>query len=121
MQLQINSEYRIRTDENCIMLEKSRIAKDGKNQGNEIWEVVGYYPDIEWAYKGMIRHGILKSDLQGVDEVLLAVKTLAVEIRESLSESNIKQLVQKWDKLLRDMALENELLKKQLNRKGVAE
>lgn len=117
MELQINLEYRVRTDEYNIFLEKRRISQKGKTAGQEAWDIVGYYPDIEWALREMLKCEILRSDLQGVQAVVNAVERATEDIKKALSESNIKRL----DKQIRDLAMENELLRKKLNKEGDGE
>jgi hypothetical protein len=117
LELQINLEYRVRTDEFNIFLEKRRIVKEGKSAGQEAWDNIGAYPDFNWAYRGMVKHGILRSDLQGVQAIIDAIDRVHKDIKESLSEANIKTL----DKQMRSLAMENELLKKKLNKEGAAE
>jgi hypothetical protein len=92
LELQINLEYRIKTDPLNIILEKRRIAKKGASEGKEVWEAVGNYP--------------------GVQAIITAIERSTQTIKESLSESNIKIL----EKQLRKVTMENELLKKQLNK-----
>lgn len=117
MELQINLEYRVRTDEYNIFLEKRRIAQKGKTAGQEAWDIVGYYPEIEWALRAMIKCEILRNDLHGVQAIVNAVERAVGEIKTALSESNIKRL----DKQMRDLAMENELLRKKLNKEGDGE
>jgi hypothetical protein len=117
LELQINNNYRIRTDELNVMLEKRRVAKKGATEGIEIWEIAGYYPEMEWAYKDMLRRKIHTSDLVGVQAIVAAIDEAKTEITESVSEPNIKRL----DKQMRKLAMENELLRKKLNKEGNGE
>lgn len=112
MELQINNNYRVRTDELNVMLEKRRVAQKGKSEGTEVWETVGYYPEFEWALREMLRRGILQSDLYGVKAIVDAIEVFAEDVKKALSESNIKRL----DKQMRKLAMENELLRKKLDK-----
>lgn len=112
MELQINNNYRIRTDDLSVMLEKRRVAQKGKSEGTEVWEIVGYYPEFDWALREMLRRGMLQSDLYGVKAIVDAIGSATEDIKKALSESNIKRL----DKQMRKLAMENELLRKKLDK-----
>jgi hypothetical protein len=117
LELQINNDYRIRTDELNVMLEKRRVGKKGATEGIETWDIVGYYPEMRWAYNAMLKRSIHVSDLEGVQAIVTAIERVEMDIKESLSESNIRRL----DKQMRKLAMENELLKKKLNKVEVQE
>jgi len=67
--LQITDEWRITTDPQNFILQKSRIVKEGKNKGEVIWSSVGFYPTLDRACKGLIRKGLKESDLQDVKAI----------------------------------------------------
>jgi hypothetical protein len=117
LELQINKDYRVRTDELNIFLEKKRIAEKGKSAGQEVWEPIGSYPEFDWAYRAAIKHGISTNDLKELLTIVTLLEKMYQDIKESLSEANLKRL----DKQMRSLAMENELLKKKLNKEGAAE
>lgn len=84
MTITVNEEYRIVTDEYNFMLQQKKVRKKGKNAGNEIWVTVGYYPSIEYAYEALIRRGLLKEDLEGVQQVIDYLEKIHKEIKKSL-------------------------------------
>jgi hypothetical protein len=114
LELQINQDYRIRTDEYNIILEKSRIPETGNMKGQIVWDTMGYYPDFDWAFRAMIKCNIFKSDLRDIESIIATIDSATHDIKECLSEANLKRL----DKQMRSLALENELLKKKLNKEG---
>lgn len=61
----INNDYRIDSDDNCYTLQERRIAKTGKNAGQDIWSPVSYHKTLKntlekyrrVAHKNALRDG----------------------------------------------------------------
>lgn len=68
MILKLNDDYRIETDEKNFILQKKRVVEKGANAGEIIWDNLGYYGNkIDWAIAGCIRHGLMKSEVEGLE------------------------------------------------------
>jgi len=106
MILKINEDYRITTDSICIILEKKRvIQKNTKNHkaGDEVYDTIGYYGEFEHAYRAMVKHGLLTSDLEGLRAILNWIERTSREIKESLSKASIDCLRRENERLVAEV------------------
>jgi len=70
MMLQINNEWRITTDPYNYILQKSRIAKEGKNKGEITWSSVSFHPTLKSACERLIDGGLKELDLQEANKII---------------------------------------------------
>lgn len=84
MTLQINDQWRIETDPMNYMIQKSRVAKEGKKAGETVWDTIGYYPTLEMAYKGLLRLDLAESDLKGIVAITQHLYKIHLDIRRSI-------------------------------------
>jgi len=113
MILKINEDYRITTDSICIILEKKRvIQKNTKNHkaGDEVYDTIGYYGEFEHAYNGLLKRGLIASDLEGLRAILNWIERTGKEIKESLSKASLDDLRAEIDLLQAEV---NSLKKKE--------
>lgn len=72
MDININSDYRITSDPMNIILQKKKVTKEGgtaKVVGKGYWINIGYFPNLEQAFKRCVDYEIMSSDLEGVIEI----------------------------------------------------
>lgn len=93
MKIQLNKDFRIGTIPMNFVLEKSRVVDDekSKNHGKTMWDVVGYYGKLPDALDGFLRHSMLGSDADGMDEVKVLLRDVAASVRQVKDE--LKELV----------------------------
>jgi hypothetical protein len=113
MILNINEDYRISTDAGNVMLEKKRIIKEGTTSkvlkaGDEVFDIIGFYGEFEHAYRALVKHGLLSSDLEGLRAVMNWFERTGKEIKESLSRASLDN----YRKIIDDLQAEVDRLKK---------
>ncbi len=95
MEININEIYRLISDKYNVILQEKKISE----KDSEIrWENEGYYPDLEWAYRGCIKKGLHEGELKGVKEIVDYLKAIHEEIRQSvhsISSTNKKSKVKR--------------------------
>ena len=70
MILKLNDTYRISTDNKNVVLEEQKEVKDGDRKGEIYFTTVGYYSNFEQAVQGCIKHGLLNSEVEGLQQIL---------------------------------------------------
>ncbi len=63
-------DWRISTDPQNWIVERRRT----KQNGDQVWDNVGYYGSLEGAARKVLAAGLLASDVEGVTEVLAQVQ-----------------------------------------------
>lgn len=88
MDIKINARYIIRTDEQNVTLYEVVVAGEtAKVPGATSDKAIGYYPNLEWAAKGYLRHGIKASELSNVYEIIKAIKVAEQEITKAIDRA----------------------------------
>lgn len=90
MNLQINDDWRIRSDKYNYMLEKRTNieAKDKNKQvipGEYIWNTVGHYTTLNNAVSAYPETILKRSDADGIAEAVQVVKDACKELSSALS------------------------------------
>lgn len=91
MKLDINQDWRIRTEDINVILQRRRAeAKHGKTRKAETdpWTNVGYYPNLEQACLAALRK--IPTDAEGVDglqTILATIKATEARLIEALREA----------------------------------
>ena len=81
--IRVDDIHFITADPHCFILQEKKVNENGKNKGEEYYAVLGYYPDIKDALKGLLKKEIRKY-LAKADEVTLkeAIKEInQIEMR----------------------------------------
>ena len=113
MILKINEDYRISTDSLNITVEKKRVIKeDTKSKtlkaGDEVFDIIGFYGEFEHAYRALVKHGLLTSDLEGFRAIINWIERTGKEIKESLSRASLDN----YRKIIDELQAEVDRLKK---------
>jgi hypothetical protein len=82
MNIRIDKDYKLTSDERNVILTKISIGQSGKSKGKEVESNVGYYGTIEHALNDYLRIKINTSQATSINE-------LKAEIRE------VKQIIKK--------------------------
>lgn len=90
MNLQINKDWRIRTDNYNYMLEKRTNvqAKDKDKKvipGEYVWNTVGHYTSLNNAVSAYPETILKRSDAEGIAEAVQIVKDACKELSSALS------------------------------------
>lgn len=85
--MKINEKYKIKSDENNVIICEKYIPKEGKNAGNEQWRPISFHPNLEFAYKHLLELEVNRSELNELETVLNAISDV---------KSFIKEMVGKW-------------------------
>lgn len=90
MLIQINDKYRITSDPLNIIVEKLTTPKEeeGKEKKAPSWRAEGYYPNLEYACMGLLKHRICKSDAQTITELKDYIAGVKNEIINAINNTN---------------------------------
>ena len=62
---------------------KEVVQEDGTVKGgNDTFKDIGYYPTLQQALKGCIKHGIIETDLLDVETVCLKMESIYSDIEK---------------------------------------
>lgn len=80
--MKINENYKIKSDENNVIICEKYIPKEGKNAGNEQWRPMSFHTNLEFAYRHLLELEINKTELKDIETVLKAISDVKSFIRE---------------------------------------
>lgn len=82
--MRINEDYELLIDSigTFILRNHYKSEKTGTMQYKDI----GYYPNIEQALSGCLRHGMIQTELRGVKEVVDELRRIEVDIKKMLKK-----------------------------------
>lgn len=87
MELQINQNYRIITDtKNVILQELKTRGTEAKNAGEQYWDSVGYYGNLENCFKGFKDHSIRNSECKGYIQIIELLRKIDEDILATTKE-----------------------------------
>ena len=69
MILKLNDTYKIETDNKNVILVETKEVKDGERKGEKYFTNVGYYSNFKQAIDGCLKHGILNSEVEGLQDI----------------------------------------------------
>lgn len=78
MILNLDDNYRIKTDPYNFTLEKKRVSKNGNKQR---WSLVGHFPTIERVLKDVRDEKIKDLDVHTLDELDRQLNTLSQDLK----------------------------------------
>lgn len=83
----INDKYEVRAlDERNVALIEHRISESGKSKGTPVEKVIGYYPNVNSALKGLAKKEIHGTGLRDLETVSAKIDLLYKWIDESISK-----------------------------------
>ena len=89
--IQINENIFITADTHCFILQEKKIKAGGKNAGTEYFNILGYYPTIDSALKGLLiketRKYVSKTDVVSLKEAIKEVQKIENQIMTSRNKS----------------------------------
>lgn len=84
MQLKINDDWAIKTDEHNYVIQSRSVAKTGKHVGEESWSNASYHGSMESALRELVRLDIRKADLVDLRSIVGRVDELDRSIARAL-------------------------------------
>lgn len=66
MEIKIGTEFVITSDSLQFILNTVKVGKSGKNEGQERFEPIGYYPTINQLVNGLIHHAVRNSSVTSI-------------------------------------------------------
>ncbi len=94
IQIQLNKEYRIGTDTYNFILQKLRVQKEGKNEGQEFWENESYHSDLAGVLNAYITAKVKNSDCSNMEELknfVINIENEIMEITKPLKELRLEE------------------------------
>lgn len=85
MDIKIDKEYSLQSDERNIILVKTKRAKKGENTGKKYEENVGYYSTVQMALNDYLRIKTNLSEATSIQELLTEVKEIRKTIENVLN------------------------------------
>lgn len=93
MEIQLDGQYYLRTDENNFVLQELKIkGKESKKEGDTYFITVGYYGNLQSALKSYLKYAIRNSTYGGRE--ITTIQDLIVKI-ESIENKIDKALLRK--------------------------
>ena len=80
MELKINDNYKITTDSMNYIMNEKQVVKSGKKKGQVKWKSIGYYSSLESLFNNYFDVRLMKSNANGLSEVLEVCKEIKEEI-----------------------------------------
>jgi len=80
MNLPINEQYRISSDANQWILQKSRTRK-----GVQEWESIAFYTDLDQLVKSLKNRMVRESDATTLAEALVAIENVTTTLSQALT------------------------------------
>ena len=80
MELKINDNYKITTDSMNYIMNEKQVVKSGKKKGQVKWKSIGYYSSLESLFNNYFDVRLMKSNANGLSEVLKVCKEIKEEI-----------------------------------------
>lgn len=80
--MKINEKYKIKSDENNVIICEKYTPKEGKNAGKGQWRPMSFHPNLEFAYRHLLELEINKTELKDIETVLKAISDVKSFIRE---------------------------------------
>ncbi len=77
-------KYVVTSDPHNLILSEKRIAKKGKNKGDEYEHGLGYYGTLEALAAGLLELRIKRSDADSLNQLVLDVQQAKREIAETI-------------------------------------
>lgn len=85
--IEVNNKYVITSDQYQFILQEKKIAKAGKNAGNEWLDTVGFYPTISKLVSGLVLHNILTGEARQFSDLEKQVEQLGQKCLEAFTDN----------------------------------
>jgi|GEM_PF-3159406 len=84
MNIKIDENYSLKSDDRNVMLVENKVKQEGKNIGEPYENTIGYYGSVQAALKAYARLKTNLSEATSIKELLADVKRIDKKIEEVL-------------------------------------
>ncbi|MGK4352092.1 DUF5405 family protein [Enterobacter sichuanensis] len=74
IRIEIGDKWVITSDKYQFILNEKKVAKSGKNAGEEWLDTIGYYPKINQLISGLLHHHIHSSDIASIEAMAAEIE-----------------------------------------------
>ncbi|MDK1705316.1 DUF5405 family protein [Serratia rubidaea] len=89
MEIKIGTEFVITSDNLQFILNTVKVGKTGKSEGQQRYEVVGYYPNISQLVNGLIHHGVRNSTVNSIASLAAEIGRIGNLCQEAFAACEI--------------------------------
>lgn len=86
MNIRIDNDYKLTSDERNVILTKISIGQSGKSKGKEVESNVGYYGTIEHALNDYLRIKINTSQATSINELKAEIREVKKTIQRMMED-----------------------------------
>jgi hypothetical protein len=86
MNIRIDNDYKLTSDERNVILTKISIGQSGKSKGKEVESNVGYYGNIEHALNDYLRIKINTSQATSINELKAEIREVKQTIKNMMED-----------------------------------
>lgn len=86
MNIRIDKDYKLTSDERNVILTKISIGQSGKSKGKEVESNVGYYGTIEHALNDYLRIKINTSQATSINELKAEIREVKQTIKNMMED-----------------------------------
>lgn len=86
MNIRIDKDYKLTSDERNVILTKISIGQSGKSKGKEVESNVGYYGNIEHALNDYLRIKINTSQATSINELKAEIREVKQTIKNMMED-----------------------------------
>lgn len=79
MRIEIGDKYLVTADQYNYILQEKKVAKEGKNIGNEYLQTVGYFTRISQIVTSLIHLEVRQSDITSLAEMDALIKAVGTQ------------------------------------------
>ena len=87
MNIRIDKDYKLTSDERNVILTKISIGQSGKSKGKEVESNVGYYGTIEHALNDYLRIKINTSQATSINELKEEIREVKKTIQKMMEDN----------------------------------
>jgi hypothetical protein len=87
MNIRIDNDYKLTSDERNVILTKISIGQSGKSKGKEVESNIGYYATIEHALNDYLRIKINTSQATSINELKAEIREVKKTIQKMMEDN----------------------------------
>lgn len=92
MEIKIGTEFVITSDSLKFILNAVKVGKKGKNEGQERYEAIGYYPTINQLVNGLIHHGVRNFSVTSIASLAAEIGRIGNLCQEAFAECEARNV-----------------------------
>lgn len=80
MKIKLSDDYQLTSDRLQYIIQEKKVVKEGKTQGKEYWDNIGYYSTLQGALDSYVNMRVRISDKNTLTELLAYLKEIKKEV-----------------------------------------